>query len=68
MSDPTHGDVSTLLVANRGEIALRIMRTARAMGSRTVAVYSDADANALHVTFADHAARIGPAPASESYL
>ena len=62
------GDVSILLVANRGEIALRIMRTARAMGLRTVAVYSDADANALHVKFADDAVRIGPAPVGDSYL
>ncbi|HEY7800611.1 MAG TPA: acetyl-CoA carboxylase biotin carboxylase subunit, partial [Hyphomonadaceae bacterium] len=62
------GDVSTLLVANRGEIALRIMRTARRMGLRTVAVYSDADANAPHVKFADDAVRIGPGPVGESYL
>jgi geranyl-CoA carboxylase alpha subunit len=62
------GDVSTLLVANRGEIALRIMRTAHAMGLSTVAVYSDADANAPHVRFADEAVRIGPAPVGESYL
>jgi geranyl-CoA carboxylase alpha subunit len=61
-------DISTLLVANRGEIALRIVRTARAMGLRTVAVYSDADANAPHVRYADQAVRIGPAPAHESYL
>jgi geranyl-CoA carboxylase alpha subunit len=62
------GNISTLLVANRGEIALRIMRTARAMSLRTVAVYSDADASAPHVRYADHAVRIGPAPASKSYL
>jgi len=62
------GDISTLLVANRGEIALRIMRTAKAMGLKTVAVHSDADAEALHVKFADAAVRIGPAPAGESYL
>jgi geranyl-CoA carboxylase alpha subunit len=62
------GDVSSLLVANRGEIALRVMRTARAMGLRTVAVYSDADANAPHVKFADDAVGIGPAPVGESYL
>ncbi len=61
-------DVSTLLVANRGEIALRIMRTAKAMGLKTVAVHSDADADALHVKFADAAVRVGPAPAAESYL
>ncbi len=62
------GDVSTLLIANRGEIAVRIMRTAKAMGLRTVAVYSDADVNAPHVRTADAAARIGPAPVGESYL
>ena len=57
-----------ILVANRGEIAWRVMRTARAMGYRTVAVYSDADKDAPHVTFADEAVRIGPPPVGESYL
>ncbi len=57
-----------LLVANRGEIAVRIMRTAKAMGIETIAVFSDADANALHVRTADLAHRLGPAPARESYL
>ncbi len=59
---------SKILVANRGEIACRIMRTARRMGISTVAVHSDADANALHVEMADEAVRIGPPPAAESYL
>ena len=57
-----------LLIANRGEIARRIIRTADRMGIATVAVYSDADADALHVREADQAVRIGPAPAAESYL
>src|ERR1041385_3986114 len=57
-----------LLIANRGEIAVRVIRTAKRMGLATVAVYSDADAPALHVAMADEAARIGPPPARESYL
>src|SRR6202789_2051752 len=58
----------TLLIANRGEIACRIIRTARTMGIATVAVYSDADAGAAHVAMADKAVRLGPPPARESYL
>ena len=60
--------IKSLLIANRGEIACRIIRTARKMGIRTVAVYSDADAKALHVRMADDAVHIGPSPARESYL
>jgi acetyl-CoA carboxylase, biotin carboxylase subunit len=57
-----------ILIANRGEIALRIIRTCKEMGIKTVAVYSSADADSLHVRFADEAVCIGPAPSSESYL
>ncbi|MEM1381018.1 MAG: biotin carboxylase N-terminal domain-containing protein [Pseudomonadota bacterium] len=57
-----------ILIANRGEIACRVIKTARRMGIRTVAVYSDADAHALHVRMADEAHRLGPPPAAESYL
>lgn len=60
--------IRKLLIANRGEIALRIMRTAREMGIRTVAIYSEADRQAPHVRYADEAVCVGPAPSSESYL
>lgn len=57
-----------ILIANRGEIALRVMRSAREMGIKTVAVFSEADRNALHVRYADEAVFIGPAPSAQSYL
>ena len=57
-----------ILIANRGEIACRVIKTARQMGIKTVAVYSDADRDALHVDMADEAVHIGPAPAAQSYL
>ncbi len=59
---------SKILIANRGEIACRVIRTARRMGIKTVAVYSDADARAPHVSMADESVRLGPPPAAESYL
>ena len=60
--------IKRLLIANRGEIARRIIRTCRANGIETVAIYSDADVNLPHVREADMAVRLGPAPARESYL
>jgi hypothetical protein len=60
--------VNKILIANRGEIACRVIRSAQALGARTVAVYSDADRESLHVASADEAIHIGPAKAAESYL
>ena len=57
-----------ILIANRGEIACRVIKTAKAMGIKTVAIYSDADAQALHVKMADEAVHIGPSPANQSYI
>ena len=57
-----------ILIANRGEIACRVMKTAKKMGIRTVAIYSDADKDALHVQMADEAVHIGPPPANQSYI
>ncbi len=68
MSSGAPRPISRLLVANRGEIALRVMRACDELGIQTVAVYSDADAGALHVREAGHAVRLGPAPPAESYL
>jgi len=60
--------ITSLLVANRGEIAVRVLRSAKEMGMRTIAVYSELDRDALHTLVADEAWNIGPAPSSESYL
>ncbi len=57
-----------ILIANRGEIACRVIKSARKMGIKTVAIYSDADRNALHVKMADEAVHIGPPPANQSYI
>ena len=58
--------MNKILVANRGEIALRVMRSAKEMGIKTVAVYSDVDRNSPHVRYADEAVNIGPAPSNQS--
>ncbi|KAM6159513.1 methylcrotonoyl-CoA carboxylase subunit alpha, mitochondrial isoform 2-T2 [Erethizon dorsatum] len=64
----TGRNITKVLIANRGEIACRVMRTAKKMGMQTVAVYSDADRNSMHVNMADEAYSIGPAPSQQSYL
>src|SRR4029079_16823438 len=67
LQDP-QGMISKVLIANRGEIAMRILRACRLLGIRSVAIHSEADADALHVRFADEAVCVGPADPSKSYL
>ncbi|KAG7304478.1 hypothetical protein JYU34_011423 [Plutella xylostella] len=67
-ADVQRRQIDKILIANRGEIACRVMRTAKKLGIRTVAVYSDADKHAMHVEMADEAYHIGPAPSTQSYL